>query len=144
VLVAGTWSIGHNRRGVPPTNKRAFVEDQRGYRYLHVPWHRDADSKGYVEEHRLIVEQRVGRPLRADEDVHHKNGIKNDNRDENLELLTHAEHARITVLVSEKCLDCGGPHRARGLCSACYGQYYRAHRPMPFPPSRGNRWSNAA
>lgn len=64
-----------------------------GYVLIKRPGHPMADSRGYVYEHRLVAAEQLGRPLRRGEVVHHRNGIKTDNRPENLEVLSRWEHA---------------------------------------------------
>lgn len=59
-----------------------------GYIYLLLPDHPNANSDNYYAEHRYIMEKHIGRVLRKDEVVHHKNRVRNDNRIENLELLS--------------------------------------------------------
>lgn len=46
------------------------------------------------QEHRLVVERAIGRPLLTEEIVHHINHVKDDNRLENLQILSRSEHAK--------------------------------------------------
>ncbi len=69
----------------------------RGYVYLMRKEHPYATSKGYVFEHRLVMEEVLGRYLERHEIVHHLNGITDDNRKENLALVTRANHPLQTL-----------------------------------------------
>ena len=62
--------------------------------YLHRPTHPNASKgNGNVGEHIWVMSQVLGRALRKGETVHHRNGIRADNRPENLELRTHIHPA---------------------------------------------------
>ena len=72
--------------------KGGRVKDKSGYIQVWKPGHPNARLSGYIHEHRLVMSEHLGRPLEAHESVHHKNGIKDDNRIENLELMTKRVH----------------------------------------------------
>lgn len=68
-----------------------------GYVLLQVVGHPNATAEGRIAEHRLVMSQRLDRPLYDDERVHHRNGIKQDNRPENLELWSKGHPAGQSV-----------------------------------------------
>jgi hypothetical protein len=74
-------------------NRKSLTMRHRGYVFEWAPNH-PAQVKGYVPQHRLVMERSLGRMLESHELVHHKNEKKSDNRVENLAVVTAAEHMR--------------------------------------------------
>lgn len=66
-----------------------------GYVLIYLPDHPNARPDGYIFEHRLVMSNYLGRPLRDDEIVHHKDGNKLNNDISNLEITTRSAHTAL-------------------------------------------------
>jgi len=63
-----------------------------GYRYIKAYEHPNKNSGEYMAEHRLVMEKKLGRYLTSNEEVHHRNQNKLDNRINNLEVVLKKAH----------------------------------------------------
>lgn len=72
-----------------------------GYVHIFVKGHPNCHSLNRIAEHRYVMSEKLGRPLYKHEHVHHINGIRYDNRPENLELWSdvHPHGARVADLI---------------------------------------------
>jgi len=100
-----------------------------GYTYLHRPDHPHANQRGYVAEHRLIVEEVLGKTLPRDAVVHHHNGDRADNRPCNLvvcpdqayHIFIHNRMRRFELIKSA-----GGDPRTDSYCPMCKRARHRS------------------
>lgn len=86
------YFYGKHKTGKQHPAWKGGIKHGDGYILLRMQDHPMAQKDGYVREHRLIMANTIGRNLYQWEIVHHINGIKNDNRIENLELLPDMKH----------------------------------------------------
>lgn len=98
VLARGdVWNKGKKLpqfSGAKHKNWRGGIRMERGYRTVYQR-PKSTEGRNYIAEHRLVLERKLSRRLKSDEIVHHKNGIKTDNRISNLVVMNRFEHARL-------------------------------------------------
>lgn len=96
---ASDWADGRGKHGRHAKGQRCgrwnngTLYTSNGYVLVRVPKdHPLHIANGYAFEHRMVMSEKIGHWLKSNEHVHHINGIKDDNRAENLVVLTKAEH----------------------------------------------------
>ncbi len=86
-----------SKKGEKNYNWKGGRRMKSSYIYILKPEHPFCGKDGYIAEHRLIMEEKLVRYLTKEEKIHHINGIKNDNRIENLILCKNtSEHGIIS------------------------------------------------
>lgn len=118
--------LGYRGEGNPKWRGGTYTQGS-GYIYEYAPDHLHATADGYVMQHRLVIERSIGRVLDPTEEVHHRNRVRDDNRLENLQLMSNrqehlAHHADYRV---SQCATCGtqvkrsAAHRRRWARAFC-------------------------
>lgn len=139
------WKSGRNN----PSWKGGKQITSKGYIVIRKPEHPYCRADGTVFEHRLVMESYLGRYLDPDEEIHHINEVKTDNRIENLKLFqSHKEHIHFQYVRGRdewRCYTCGNDtwvKRSTGksvwykhpilknkhVCGYCYQKYKRKLR----------------
>ena len=95
---AGNMAGKHGKHARGEKNGRwngGRMRTSHGYIAVKVPWnHHLRQAHGYAYAHQIVAEKKLGRRLKSNETVHHKNGVRDDNRPSNIEVMTKTEHAR--------------------------------------------------
>ena len=93
----------YGRKGKDAGNwKGGWKKTTDGYIAVYAPDHPFKNKKGYVLEHRLVMEKKIGRYLKPEEVVHHINGNRMNNKVTNLQLFpNNGEHTKDHIRVRD-------------------------------------------
>lgn len=76
-------------------NKHKPYTTKEGYKQIYIPGNPEARENGYAPEHRVKAAKKLRRALKSDEVVHHIDGNKNNNKKNNLQVMTRPEHSAV-------------------------------------------------
>jgi hypothetical protein len=150
-LSYGPWTDDRRKRHAATKRARVIGKRRQVQRGEGLFYWRVMTADGERYEHRVVMEALLGRPLRPNEHVHHRNGNSLDNRPENLQLVSQAEHMHLHFAGREPkaatnahrippgkwsrkfdaCVECGrtdSSHASRGTCHRCYRKRYERER----------------
>ncbi len=137
-----SWKLGHGRgktcskecrhkfqklalAGTKSTLWRGGFYFRGGYKFIRAKDHPFANAIGYVREHRVVMEKKLGRYLKPEEAVHHINENRSDNRIQNLKLMkNNSEHMKEHGVNRIRSCICGEKSISLGLCSVHYNRFY--------------------
>ncbi len=94
--------LRRNYRGSQNPHWHGGVHYGDGYVFIWQPEHPRADPHGYIKRAILVLEEKLGRPLLPSMDTHHINGIKDDDRPENLIEISKAQHMSLPRITSQR------------------------------------------
>lgn len=125
---------GSQGKGKKAPNWQGGIISDGTYLYVYSPYHPNAMKNGYVAQHRIVMEQMIGRYLKANEVVHHRDGNPKNNLRDNLQLFTESEHNRFHRMngnidkwardwnCCRGCMTTERKHASQGLCANCYSK----------------------
>jgi len=135
----GTFALERN-----PNWKGGRTVDPRGYVLIKLPDHPRADCRGYVYEHILVAELKLGRPILPSEEVHHDDEDKGNNHPDNLIVApSRKAHRRFHRRLNDRGLrEPGEPNPTVACscgCGTTFARYDRDGRPRRFVSGHNGR-----
>lgn len=122
------WGVNKRLQGFHPGHSPSTKKDRKtdgfGYILIRMPDHPNA-VRGFVREHRYVMEQKLGRLLQSAEVVHHINNNPADNRPENLEVQFIGDHTRDHRVALGRLESYSGRSKVITLTCDCCGRTYK-------------------